>query len=107
MVMQHAQDCYGEVWTRQDNKPIVVFEDNVICIAQVEVGFIKTSQVKHIYPHIFGFTQYLIQSGHIEVKKVDSAHNVIDMLIKVISAYINRRLVHEVGMILLHEIVHL
>ena len=47
----------------QDNKPTVIFEDNVACVAQVGVRFIKTDRVKHICPQIFGFTPNLIQSG--------------------------------------------
>ena len=41
----------------QDNKPTVIFEDNVACVAQVGAGFIKTDRVKHICPHIFGFVE--------------------------------------------------
>ena len=91
----------------QDNKPTIIFEDNVACVAQVETGFIKTDRVKHICPQIFGFTQDHIQSGQIEVKKVDSTHNIVDMMAKVFPAYTHKRLVQEAGMKLLHEIVHL
>ena len=34
----------------QDNKPIVIFEDNAACVAQVEEGFIKSNRFKHISP---------------------------------------------------------
>jgi hypothetical protein len=77
----------------QDNKPTVIFEDNVACVAQVKVGFIKTDRVKHICPQIFGFTQDLIQSGQIEVKNIESAHNIADLLTKALPAYTHRRLV--------------
>ena len=63
----------------QDNKPTVIFEDNVVCVAQVRARFIKTDRVKHICPQVFGFSQDLIQSGQIEIKKVDSAHNIADI----------------------------
>lgn len=76
-----------------DNKPSVIFEDNVACIAQVGAGFIKIDWVKHICPHIFGFTQDLIQSRHIEVNKVDLAHNIADKLTKTLPTYTHRRLV--------------
>ena len=88
----------------QDDKPTIIFEDNAACSAQVEVGFIKTDRVKHICLQIFGFTQDLIQSGQIEVKKIDSAHNVADMLAKALPTYTHRRLVQEAGMRLLHEL---
>jgi hypothetical protein len=86
----------------QDNKPTLIFEDNVACVAQVGVRFIKTDWVKHICPQLIGFTQDLIQSGQIEVKKVDSSHNLVDMMTKALSAYTYRRLVQETGMKLLH-----
>ena len=82
----------------QENKTTVIFEDSVACVAQVGEGFIKSDRVKHIPPQIFGFTQELIQSGQIEVKKVESAHNIADMLTKALPTYIHKRLVHEAGM---------
>jgi hypothetical protein len=50
MVTHHAQDYHGAMWTRQDNKPTVIFEDNVACVTQVGTGFIKSDRVKHICP---------------------------------------------------------
>ena len=44
----------------EDNRSIVIFEDNVACIAQVGARFIKIDPVKHICPQIFGFTHDLI-----------------------------------------------
>ena len=40
----------------QDNKPTIIFKNNAACVAQVSEGFIKSDQVKHISPQIFGFT---------------------------------------------------
>ena len=57
----------------QDNKPIIIFEDNAACVAQVSEGFIKSDRVKHIPPQLFGFTQELIQSKKIEFRKVESS----------------------------------
>jgi hypothetical protein len=89
----------------QDFKPTIIFEDNAACVAQVASDFIKTDRTKHICPQIFGFTQDLIESGQIEVKKIESSHNIADMLTKALPAYTHRRLVQEAGMRLLHEIV--
>ena len=66
----------------QDNKPTIIFEDNAACVAQVGEGFIKSDNVKHISLQIFGFTQELIQSKQIEVQKVESTHNLANMLTK-------------------------
>jgi hypothetical protein len=61
--------------------------------------------VKHIPPQLFGYTQELIQSGQIDVQKIESAHNIADMLTKALPAYTHRRLVHEAGMRSLHDLV--
>jgi hypothetical protein len=90
----------------QDSKPTVIYEDNAACVAQVGAGFIKSDRTKHISPEIFGFTQELIQSGQIEVKKIESANNIADMLTKALLAHTHRKLVQGAGMRLLHELPH-
>jgi hypothetical protein len=75
-------------------------------VAQVGAGFIKSDRTKHISPEIFGFTQELIQSGQIEVKKIESANNIADMLTKALLAHTHRKLVQGAGMRLLHELPH-
>jgi hypothetical protein len=90
----------------QDSKPTMVFEDNAACVAQLGAGFIKTDRTKHICPEIFGFIQELIQSGQIEVKKIESAHNLADMLTKALPAHTHRKLVQVAGMKLFHELLH-
>ena len=59
----------------QNNKLIVTVDDNDACIASIGVGFIKTYRIKPICPQLFRFTQDLIQSEQIEVKKADLTHN--------------------------------
>ena len=63
------------------------------------------SHVKHIDPQIFSFTQELISSGQIEVKKIESAHNLADLLTKAFPAYTHHRLVQEAGMKFLHKLI--
>ena len=89
----------------QDNKPTIIFEDNAACVAQVEEGFIKSDRFKHISPQIFGFTKDMIQSKQIEVKKVESAYNLVDMLTNALLAYTHRRLVQQAGMRFHHELI--
>ena len=88
-----------------ENKLIMIYKDNAACVAQVGAGFIKTNRVKHISPQIFGFTQELIQSGQIEIKKIESAHNKVDMLTKALPTYTHRRLVQMSRVKLLHELI--
>ena len=42
------------------DQPTTIYEDNSTCITQMSSGFIKTDKTKHISPHIYGFTQDLI-----------------------------------------------
>ena len=88
----------------QKFKPTVIFEDNAACVAQMNTGFIKADRVKHISPHIFGFAQDLIESGQIEIKKIESDNNIADMLTKALPAYKHKKLVLEAGMKTLHEL---
>lgn len=55
-------------------------EYNVAIVAQVGAGFIKSDGTKHIEPQIFTFTQELITSKQLEVQKIESAHNIADLL---------------------------
>jgi hypothetical protein len=86
-------------------KPTILFEDNAAVVAQVGAGFIKSNRTKHIEPQIFTFTQELITSGQLEVQKIESAHNIADLLTKALPAYTHRRLVQQAGMKLLHELL--
>ena len=88
----------------QKFKPTVIFEDNAACVAQMNTGFIKADRVKHISPHIFGFAQDLIETGQIEIKKIESENNIADMLTKALPAYKHKKLVLEAGMKTLHEL---
>ena len=39
--------------TSVNNSPIVIYEDNAACIAQVRGGYIKGDKTKHISPIFF------------------------------------------------------
>ena len=89
----------------QKFKPTVIFEDNAVCVTQMNIGFIKADRVKHISPHIFGFTtQDLIETCQIEIRKIKSENNIVDMLTKALLAYKHKKLVSEAGMKTLHEL---
>lgn len=60
-------------------------------------GFIKADRTKHISPHIFSFTQDLIEKGQIDIQKVEWEHNISDMLTKAFPAYKHKRLIHALG----------
>ena len=85
-------------------KPIVIFEDNAACVNHMNTRFIKADRVKHINPHIFGFAQDLIETRQIKIKKIESEHNIADMLTKALPAYKHKKLVEDVGMKTLHKL---
>ena len=85
-------------------KPTMIYEDNAACVEQVSSGFIKADRVKHISPHIFGYTQDLTESKQIEVKKVASAENIADVLTKALPAHQHRKLTRAAGMRTLEEL---
>jgi hypothetical protein len=86
------------------DQPTIIFEDNAACIRQMSSGFIKADRTKHISPHIFTYSQDLIESRQLEIKKVESEHNIADMLTKALPAYKHRRLVEAAGMKTLHSL---
>ena len=87
------------------DKPTVVFEDNAACIRQMSSGFIKADRTKHISPHIFTYSQDLIENKQLEIRKVESEHNIADMLTKALPAYKHKRFVDAVGMRSLHSLI--
>jgi hypothetical protein len=89
----------------QEITPTVIFEDNAACVAQVSEGFIKSDRVKHIPPELLGYIQELIQTKQIDVKKIESSHNIADVLTKALPAHTHKRLIHDAGMRLLHELI--
>ena len=86
------------------DKPITIFEDNAACIEQISSGFIKADRVKHISPHLFGYIQDLMQTKQIEVKKIASSDNIVDVLTKALPAHQHRKLIIAAGMRTLIEL---
>ena len=67
-------------------------------------GFIKANRIKHINPYIFRYTQVLTEFGQIDVTKIESSYNNVDILTKALLAYKHGTLVYDVGMRFLHEL---
>jgi hypothetical protein len=57
----------------------------------MSTGFIKADRTKHISPHIFGFTQDLIDQKQLSIVKIESENNIADMLTKALPAYKQRQ----------------
>ena len=86
------------------DKPTTIFEDNAACIEQVSFGFIKADRVKHISPHLFGYTQDLTETKQIEIKKIASTNNIADVLTKALPTPQHHKLIIAAGMRTLTEL---
>ena len=60
------------------SKPTILYEDNVVCIAQVKVGYIKGDRAKHISPKFF-YTHEIHNSSEINVQQIRSSDNPADL----------------------------
>ena len=72
--------------------PIVSYEDSSAYVNQLNVGFIKMDRTKHVDSQIFSYTHDLLEDGQLVVKKIESSHNIADMLTKALSAYTHKSL---------------
>ena len=87
-----------QVGMESSHEPIILYKDNSACVNQLNVGFIKMDWAKHVDPQIFSYTQDLIEDGQLTVRKIESTHNIANMLTKALLAYTHKRLVYAAGM---------
>jgi len=86
------------------DQPTTIYEDNSACVRQMAAGFIKADRTKHVSPHIFGFTQDLIEQKQLSIVKIESENNIADMLTKALPAYKHKKLVYAAGLRTLQEL---
>jgi hypothetical protein len=55
-------------------------------------------------PHIFGFTQDLIDKKKLDIKKIKSENNIVDMLTKALPTYKHKNLIYAARIRSLHEL---
>lgn len=87
-----------------DQHATTLYENNSACAEQMGAGFIRAHRPKHIDPQILNFTQDLIRDKQLEIKKIASTNNIVNLLTKALPGHTHRRLVHMAGMRLLHEL---
>ena len=80
------------------DRPTVIYEDNASCVRQMQSCFIKADGTKHISPHIFTFSQDLVESGQIEIRKIKSENNIADMFTKALPTYKHKKLIETASM---------
>jgi hypothetical protein len=99
-VHQHVQNACG---INIAPTPIIIYEDNSACIAQVQSGYIKSNITKHISPKFF-YTHELQKNGEIMVTRVKSCDNLADVFTKVLAPPIFEKCIRGLGMKRLREI---
>ena len=94
-MIQHIKKLCG--LSSIKNKPTVLYENNVACIAQVKGGYIKGDRTKHISPKFF-YTLELQNNGEINVQQIRSNDNLAYLITKALPTTTFKKLIHQIGM---------
>ena len=79
------------------DKPTILFEDNVACIAQIKEGYIKRDRTKHISQKFF-YTHELQKNGEIDAQQIRSSDNLADLFTKALPTSTFKKLIYKVRM---------
>jgi hypothetical protein len=77
-VINHIQISCGIEPIRS---PIIIYEDNTACIAQIQLCYMKSNVTKHITPKLF-YTHELQVNRGISILQTKSCDNLIDLFTK-------------------------
>jgi hypothetical protein len=61
--------------------PMIIYEDNAVCIAQMQMGYIKTNYTKHISPKLF-YPHELQECEEISILQIKSYDNLVNLFTK-------------------------
>ena len=100
-MIQHIRESCGLFSIKDDLT--ILFEDNVVCIAQITRDYIKRDRTKHISPKFF-YTHELQKSGEIDVQQIRSSDNLAYLFTKSLSTSTFKKLIYEIGMCQLKDI---
>jgi len=81
-----------------DDSPIVLNKDNNACVTQIQVDFVKGDRTKHIDLKYFSYIYDLITKRALEIKKVISVDNLVDLFTKDLSLCVHCQLVYSIEM---------
>jgi hypothetical protein len=59
----------------------IIYEDNVACVAQMQLGYVKSNVTKHITPKLF-YPHELQVNGEISILQTKSCNNLTDLFNK-------------------------
>ena len=94
-MIQHIRKSCG--LSSIKNKPTILYENNVACIAHVKGRYIKGNQTKHISPKFFN-THELQNNDEINVQHIRSNDNLADLFTKALPTTTFKKLVHQIDM---------
>jgi hypothetical protein len=77
--------------------PTIIYEDNVACVAQMQIGYIKTNCTKHISLKLF-YPHKLQEGGEISILQIKSCDNLADLFIKSLPLATFDKCVKDIGM---------
>ena len=91
-MIQHIREKCG--MSSIKDSPIVLFEDNAACIAQIRGNYIKCDRTKHISPKFF-YTHELQTNGDINIQQIWSCDNLADLFTKALPTSTFKKLVNR------------
>jgi hypothetical protein len=99
-MINHIQQSCGK---GSIESPTIIYEDNAACVAQMQMGYIKSNITKHIAPKLF-YPHELQKSGDINILQVKSCDNLADLFTKSLPTSTFEKYVHGIGMRRLREL---
>jgi hypothetical protein len=93
-VIQHVQNTCGLNMT---STPTIIYENNFACVAQIQMGYVKTSLTKQISPKFF-YLHELQKKGEIMITLTKISENLADLFTKSLPTSIFEKLVQVIGM---------
>jgi hypothetical protein len=99
-MINHIQSACG---LNIEETPTIIYEDNAACVAQVQMGYVKSNLRKHINPKFF-YAHELHKMNEIKILHTKSCENLADMFTKSFPTSSFQRCVRGLGMMRLREL---
>ena len=83
--------------------PTIIHKDNVTCVMQIQMGYVKSNITKHIALKFF-YPYELQKKGEVKILQMKSCENLADLFTKSLPATTFRKCVQGIGMRRLREL---
>ena len=98
-MIRHIQQMCG---LNTVQTPTIIYEDNAACVAQVQLGYVKSNLTKHINPKFF-YAHELQKMNEARILHTKSCDNLVDLFTKSLPASSFERCIRGISMIRLRE----